>query len=49
MEEIDIFATDKDERVIVTVEELMNLYLLGWVDGNNDEHDEIPTVNGEIV
>lgn len=49
MDRLDIFAMDAHIRVVVTIGELQALYAQGCVDGDNDEHDELPTVNGEIV
>lgn len=49
MDKLDIFALEKDLKIIVTVNELQRLYAAGVVDGSHDERNNKILVKGDIA
>ena len=49
MDKLDIFLLDPDTKVMTTVAELRNLYMMGFEAGDRDDTDSDTLIAGEIV
>lgn len=49
MDKLDIFSLDPDTKVMTTVADLRNLYMVGFEAGDRDNSDGDTLIAGEIV